>query len=1310
MQAVAQQATQQSISSLQQSLQHGAGMQHHSGLQHSGLPAASMHHGMNDIMTTDATAQVLPTHENNSNDYESDQNPHFYSEMEGNIEEMPESPSYMQGGYQEQDPYRYGETSASASNSGEDDDERDYDGKRSGGPMNGLSSKKRRKQSKPIRLGSEEGGEVEQTDIQEEGEVRFRRASGDSMDEGSPPSQGDAPLNLSAVPKQGDEKSEMGGLRVLGRELMQNPNKLQEGNRIPSEESSQMFPGGQFGMQHFMFPFSGMGPNTPSDSVSMSRAEAEQGFTPTSSSGRIQIFNIEAYCKLCNKEFCNKYFLKTHMANKHGIYSDPPTTTAGSGGPRFEGGTMPSSLSIGPPPSSMYDKNMRFPPPSSLNVCLPNTPVSISGSFMAMSSMRPAMSYGEMKPRDCTPSPRMSLPPGLLPQNPLPPRESPSRGSDGSLSRPQSNNGLRSPLPSPMRPHSTGQIERATPSSLSPKSGPPPLIPGRPSSGMAGQPDDSIIDKESSSEDHKRFDREMMMPGMGNINNLPPGIRLPMVPSMNPFGGPMPFDNFFKMNPLSPMDAMRKEEEGGQMNTQRPIPNVPNVPNRPDGPVPKGSLTPDRLRQMGVINADAFCEFCCKEFCNKYFLRVHKLKKHGVCSPELPPEKVQKILQQMAKEAGKTGQPMPPLTLGTPSAVRPPNSLPDTPTSMSANFNGAMPMGGPLGSMGSMGPLRSMGPLGSPLNLIRPPTLPNFLNLPPLDPIPLNREDSRSSSSSDKPDEREEGRPVNLQFSPQSMMEPECELKIDESVPVIKSPLPEDPEEQLESSEDHEQKSFDRTPESGDPSKHEDASEGLANLQNMIMKLNNTKPKPAESTTICKICNKDMENKYFLHAHMMNEHGVLHVEDERRSPNQIPVSLPQYPADLSKLNEHSIFSGRNGGLTIPSPMISRPPPLTSLANGFPKLSEKPLDFPKSIFEQMQGLPRPSFLDQMKKDMGGAIDIPMSPMKRPSLDRDPNKKPASLSRSYCEICKKELCNKYFMKTHMMKMHGIMMDPGPPNGGISCEICKKEVSSRYFLKVHMANAHGLSEDGSPIPPHLRENGLMNMFPIGEFPPPPMGEFSRLLMQQGEKNMERLKELDRQKSQETNGQGHICSLCSNSFPDIIALQVHIIKNHGALPPSVGIDNMFNKSTDENRSDNEEENNCEREISEKDKDDIAEEDFEESKEEGEVSSINNMHNSPFPFPLDLGKLQQGGPDGDASKNVNEMLQRQLQFPGMVNPLLGLPGLNPGANPPNPQFQGLFNMFLSEMLKKVQKETPPQTPPASPPPQEPACMEETTS
>lgn len=135
-------------------------------------------------------------------------------------EECPDSPGYSQPGYH--DSFQYGETSASASNSGEEDDERDYDGKRSGDPLTGLAAKKRRKQSKPIRLGSEEGGEGEaeregedegegegEGEVAEEGEItRYRRESGDSEDS---PGQGDTPLNLSAVSKQSDDKSESGG-------------------------------------------------------------------------------------------------------------------------------------------------------------------------------------------------------------------------------------------------------------------------------------------------------------------------------------------------------------------------------------------------------------------------------------------------------------------------------------------------------------------------------------------------------------------------------------------------------------------------------------------------------------------------------------------------------------------------------------------------------------------------------------------------------------------------------------------------------------------------------------------------------------------------------------------------------------------------------------------------------------------------------------------------------------------------------------------------------------------------------------------
>jgi hypothetical protein len=34
----------------------------------------------------------------------------------------------------------------------------------------------------------------------------------------------------------------------------------------------------------------------------------------------------EAYCEICKKEFCSKYFLRTHKLNIHGIRSEKPET------------------------------------------------------------------------------------------------------------------------------------------------------------------------------------------------------------------------------------------------------------------------------------------------------------------------------------------------------------------------------------------------------------------------------------------------------------------------------------------------------------------------------------------------------------------------------------------------------------------------------------------------------------------------------------------------------------------------------------------------------------------------------------------------------------------------------------------------------------------------------------------------------------------------------------------------------------------------------------------------------------------------
>ena len=106
----------------------GAGCGQHAGLQR--------HHNINHVASSVAAVNTAGE----------EVGPHHYhSYTDTQEEEMPDSPSYSQPGYH--DSFQYGETSASASNSGEEEDERDYEGKRSGDPLTGLAAKKRRKQS-----------------------------------------------------------------------------------------------------------------------------------------------------------------------------------------------------------------------------------------------------------------------------------------------------------------------------------------------------------------------------------------------------------------------------------------------------------------------------------------------------------------------------------------------------------------------------------------------------------------------------------------------------------------------------------------------------------------------------------------------------------------------------------------------------------------------------------------------------------------------------------------------------------------------------------------------------------------------------------------------------------------------------------------------------------------------------------------------------------------------------------------------------------------------------------------------------------
>ena len=329
----------------------------------------------------------------------------------------------------------------------------------------------------------------------------------------------------------------------------------------------------------------------------------------------------------------------------------------------------------------------------------------------------------------------------------------------------------------------------------------------------------------------------------------------------------------------------------------------------------------------------------------------------------------------------------------------------------------------------------------------------------------------------------------------------------------------------------------------------------------------------------------------------------------------------------------------------------------------------------------------------------------------------------------------------------------------------------------------NSHGVIEDGPPLPPGLKEDGGgpgdpgaspgapgSTLFP-GLFPPPAASDilaglpgspspdrdryFSRLLGEQSEK----LKELERQKQMLGGGGGggsphknngvngsppssssvsaaaHNCSLCGEGFPEVVALQVHIIKSHGAFPPELpggsaptasaaaaaaaaaAEDFEMRESDAKTRGSDE----AEREPA------AAAEQPAAAKTPSAGPPASSSAPSPitmtvppaFPFP-GLDGLPQPPPTSEASKQFPhiEMLQRHMlsqQFPSIMAPFLGgLPGFpapgtaaaGPFPNPLQHFLSGVGNLGVGNLgnpaadeKKKTEESVGPKLPPQPPQP-----------
>ncbi|XKL65286.1 hypothetical protein PGB90_008706 [Kerria lacca] len=170
------------------------------------------------------------------------------------------------------------------------------------------------------------------------------------------------------------------------------------------------------------------------------------------------------------------------------------------------------------------------------------------------------------------------------------------------------------------------------------------------------------------------------------------------------------------------------------------------------------------------------------------------------------------------------------------------------------------------------------------------------------------------------------------------------------------------------------------------------------------------------AVTYCEICKTEFEKNDILEMHLMNKH--VNLVDE-----------------LSRIIEDASVNG----LSAPALNMGDGNILCQICN---KTFQSNAAFQQHVYEKCNF---PDYKDYAEY--------------YPGLDDIDSSKS---TRNFCEICKKELCNKYFMKTHMRRMHGIAIQNGVRIGGVTCEICNKELCSKYFLRVHKKNCHGITEN--------------------------------------------------------------------------------------------------------------------------------------------------------------------------------------------------------------------------------------------------------
>ena len=1000
----------------------------------------------------------------------------------------------------------------------------------------------------------------------------------------------------------------------------------------------QSFPGNRlnlpgffpFGHPPFLFPF--MQQNERENMLNSSNPQGSIG------SGQSRIFNTEAFCDLCNKEFCNKYFLKTHKANKHAIYTDEPastspipmtpTTPLGSSIP-FSHSTplmstplvhtplTPSSMSFNSPYAGAFYSttlnNLVLPPPL-VPPHLGNHKMSSSikqDSALNKGGVINIEAYCELCQKEfCNKYflkrhklkiHNVNIEVTIKNTKNIPVLDRPEGWCDACRRDIGSKQNLNSHKMSAHGPHVVNNITSHIDSVRSPPDfrnvNPNAMLPGLGNMKNDQIPRDNFspwdISRQKSpfgnsfnlKSPNKPLEMRFMFENDKRLPNNAPPIeqQIRFLDQMNKIDviNRMAHINSFKLNPnsaTSPPNVTNTTDESvkpqvkletNEMDTSYNVSNeagkdismpilkpqneslnkeskptsLEDMPpalsrehpltlnekflndhsaniNKP--PVTPGSVsnstddssreagfiarvgqpaitsappgtkfTNEQLRQFGVVNPEAFCELCCKEFCNKYFLRTHRWKKHGIYTPEYSdrskqqfkdniPLDISKIFERQASDFKNFNDSENAFKLRCNICqISLPNSHLLYMHKMYYHNNNAGLINLPFREqLDAKENLRRIAlqvqrqKIQDQQNMMQQQKLNEFQQQMESNKIHNNNNEAsiyvRNMNDSIEMDEMRNQQRIELADMKDAQMQ-QTDSKSTEDIHTFNT---------LTDSKMNDSLSI---PTSGYNASisEADTSQDLRKLQSMILGLN----RKDDDIVQCKICHKTVGNSYLLKAHMASDHHILFPEANMNENQHIPELL--YEANQNNYTPVSMDRQSYCCDICKKSCVSR------IVLQQHMITEHGMQTPQGPT---------SFLDRIRAEVEGKED----------------RKPQSVMRGFCEICNKELCNKYFMKTHMLKMHGLNIENSE---GASCDLCNKDLLNKCLLKIHRQNSHGLIEEMNDV----KDMDILdsNAFPI-------------------------LKDLILMRSSEPIT-GEECTLCQRKFRNIKWLKIHLIQDHG-------------------------------------------------------------------------------------------------------------------------------------------------------------------